>query len=113
MRHDEGRPEWAPGQGVGRERPRSGKKAGGHGEAQYPTDETGPGRTIAWSKRQEEPGDPDRERADQGEMPGKEREGHTSDPDGQRKQHRVDRLGEEQVPGALDVGDDPAALGDG
>ena len=61
---------------------------------------------------QEEGGDADGQRAEQREVPGDEGVGQPLTPMTSGQEQRVEGLGQEQVGHPLDVGDDPAALGD-
>jgi hypothetical protein len=79
-------------------------------ERQHPPGEAGPGPRRAGRQGEEEAGDADGERADDGQVPRVERVGDPGRADRHRDDRRIHGLGDEQPRDPLDVGDDPAPL---
>ena len=105
-----GRPR--PGQGVGGEGRRGDDGAGRDGEAQHPAGEPGQVAPGVRREREEEGRNADGQGVDDRQVAGQERVGQQRDADGDGQERRPDRLGDEQVGDAFDVGRDPAAFGD-
>ena len=91
----------------------AGRDARGHREpADLPQEALGAPRAVARGEREEERRDPDRQRADDREVPWQQRVLDRRDPDRHDQEGGKHGLRDEELGHALDVPEDPAALGD-
>ena len=98
---------------VGRRHPEPRRHPGGHREpADLAQEAVRSPRALARGEREEERRDADRERADDREVTREQRILDGRDPDRDDQERREHRLRDEELRHALDVAEDPAALGD-